>query len=466
MYDAVESMKNTKRKGCARRLFRPLKWLFLLLGLWLVFTYIKVYIGFMPANQVAITWLNNNAIPLQATEPNLGCDDLQPFLEMVGDTRLVALGEGSHGVKEYFTLKHRLVQCLVEEKGFSRVIFELGNANIEPANRYVTSGEGDALLVLDNMYTLNTGGFSDLMEWTRAYNASNPDIPIHWASFDVLSIDFEYDKVIKFLEQHDSGWVNEAKNLLACTKAENSKEEITICLEKIEQVLTYLQDNKTQYIEATSESEVAQLLYYARIIVQSQTRQLLSKKHPLQAMGNSYFRDEFMAENVLWLLGQYPDEKFILWAHNAHVKRADLQMGGYLVDALGADYMTVGLTAYEGQFNTSTIHLTKPNFRLATIDIPKQPRGSFEAHAHQTDLTDFYVDLRPIRVGENIDPSVVKTFRDKNIHLQNFGSAYHSLVYLFCCGKNQIANEFDVLFHIDTVHPSELFMQKSNLGRK
>jgi len=43
---------------------------------------------------------------------------------MIGDARIVALGEATHGTREFFLLKHRLVECPVAELEFSRFAIE------------------------------------------------------------------------------------------------------------------------------------------------------------------------------------------------------------------------------------------------------------------------------------------------------------------------------------------------------
>jgi hypothetical protein len=56
--------------------------------------------------------LKTNAVPIA------GSDDLAAFGSAVGDARLVALGEGAHGTREFSEWKQRLVEYLVTRKGF------------------------------------------------------------------------------------------------------------------------------------------------------------------------------------------------------------------------------------------------------------------------------------------------------------------------------------------------------------
>ncbi len=57
--------------------------------------------------------------------------------------RIVSLGESTHGSREMFRLKHRLIEWLVTELGLGVVCFETGLPEAMPIDSYVLGGEGD-----------------------------------------------------------------------------------------------------------------------------------------------------------------------------------------------------------------------------------------------------------------------------------------------------------------------------------
>ena len=57
----------------------------------------------------ARSWLKANAIRLNTVEAGHGFADMQPLKKIVGDARIVALGEATHGSREFFQLKHRML---------------------------------------------------------------------------------------------------------------------------------------------------------------------------------------------------------------------------------------------------------------------------------------------------------------------------------------------------------------------
>jgi hypothetical protein len=60
--------------------------------------------------------LKARAVPLSGT------DDMAAFGAAVGDARIVALGEAAHGTREFAQRKHRLVEYLAAQKGFTLLV--------------------------------------------------------------------------------------------------------------------------------------------------------------------------------------------------------------------------------------------------------------------------------------------------------------------------------------------------------
>ncbi len=50
--------------------------------------------------------------------------DLEPLLDRIGDARVVLIGEASHGTSEFYRLRARITQRLIESKNFEIVAAE------------------------------------------------------------------------------------------------------------------------------------------------------------------------------------------------------------------------------------------------------------------------------------------------------------------------------------------------------
>lgn len=147
-----------------------------------------------------IAWLDENAVPLISCEAGHGFADLTPLGTMIGDARIVGLGESTHGTREQFQMKHRLVEYLVEELGFSWFAIEASTPEAHRLDAYVLGGEGDPVALIGGMYfwTWNTEEVLAMVEWMRAHNARS-DHKVHFTGFDMQTPDVAADDVVQFL---------------------------------------------------------------------------------------------------------------------------------------------------------------------------------------------------------------------------------------------------------------------------
>ena len=146
-----------------------------------------------------LDWIHAHAVPFDRAEPGQGWDDLMPLKEIVGDARIVALGEGTHGTREFFQMKHRITEFLANEMGFTVFAIEANMPEARQVNRYVLTGEGDPKKALAGMYfwTWNTQEVLDMIEWMRAFNASGQRRIAIWG-LDMQTPDVAMDSVRRF----------------------------------------------------------------------------------------------------------------------------------------------------------------------------------------------------------------------------------------------------------------------------
>ena len=118
-------------------------------------------------------WIAENATPIESVEAGSGFEDLKSIGDMVEDARIVSLGEPTHGNREVFQLKHRLLEYLVTEKGFNIFALECPFGEAFDINRYVVDGIGDPEKALAGIYfwTWDTQEVLELIKWMRSYNA-------------------------------------------------------------------------------------------------------------------------------------------------------------------------------------------------------------------------------------------------------------------------------------------------------
>ena len=137
--------------------------------------------------QNLLSWLRRNAIPLKTVEAGCAFADLQPLKPVIGSARIVALGEATHGTREFFQLKHRLLEFLVTEMSFTTFAIEANWPEALAVNDYVLHGRGDPAKVLAGLHfwTWDTEEVLDLILWMRQYNIlSTHTTKVTFAGFD------------------------------------------------------------------------------------------------------------------------------------------------------------------------------------------------------------------------------------------------------------------------------------------
>lgn len=65
---------------------------------------------------------------------------MQPLKGMIGDARIVALGEAAHMNRDFYRVKHRMVEFLVNEMDFTVFAIEATFAGALELNDYILTG--------------------------------------------------------------------------------------------------------------------------------------------------------------------------------------------------------------------------------------------------------------------------------------------------------------------------------------
>jgi len=340
-------------------------------------------------------WLRSRAEALRTVEPNASEQgDLRLFDDVVGAARVVALGESTHGTREFFQVKHRLLEHLVERRGFRVFGIEANQVAVERIDRYVRGGPGTAREVMRAMFAVwNTEEMHALVEWMREYNAAHPSAQVRFVGYDMQDHRTPADSLSAFLAELEPDLLplleplaqyraerNYATPHIAdSTRARWRSHAETLWRRVDEQQGAWLQN-------AFSELErgrVQRAVQYANLLRQAAT---------LNETLNSPDRDSMMAANLEWTLRTVePDARAVVWAHDIHVSRggdpersfnAGEQMGAYLARWLEDDYRAFSLLTYEGTYRATR---SFTDHEMIVAEAFPGPTGSLEAALHDLD---------------------------------------------------------------------------------
>lgn len=134
--------------------------------------------------------LNRSAHPLRTVEPQGDTGELRPLDRMIGDARVVGIGEATHSSHDFFALKSRIFRNLVEEKGFRTFALEASWSTGLRLNDYVLHGTGDPGRIMSDEFQSdyvwwNNTDYLRLIEWMRAYNVRHPHDPVRFMGDDI-----------------------------------------------------------------------------------------------------------------------------------------------------------------------------------------------------------------------------------------------------------------------------------------
>lgn len=389
------------------------------------------------------SYVAENRVDIRTISPDsTDFSDLQAIGTAIGDSRVVMVGEQDHGDAPSFLAKTRLIKYLHEQKGFNVLAFENdffalneGWERLDKRNNNIRTFLSDNIFSvwsqckefenLVNYYIPHTydikkpliiSGFDNQVH--GRYSATNLRIFINRY---LQGKNINYTKTqkykIDFLSFIDSIKYN--KDLLKQKKFNEALEQISFELTITD--TTSFEIMLLKSLKATTESEISFL-----------------------RKGNDFLeiRDKQMAENLKWLLKyKFPNEKVIVWAHNAHIlKHPELMkrsigikrnMGSYLVADQQLNKQTYFL-GFNSRVGTSGRITNDKKFAL------EQPaKNGFESWIPES-VPYAFVDFKQFR-KEN--PSQKKYFLMKGVyHLTDSGlwtEIYDGIFYIrdmYPCG--------------------------------
>ncbi|MBO3748424.1 erythromycin esterase family protein [Streptosporangiaceae bacterium NEAU-GS5] len=135
-----------------------------------------------------VQWLRDNAHRLRTLDPeDDDFSDLEPLRAVVGDARVVAIGESTHRIHEFYRVRHRLTRFLVAELGFTAMVMESGFPEGLAVDDWIAGGPGDLDELLRQGITYHMGKCAEMrgqLEWMRRHNAAH-DRRVHFYGMDL-----------------------------------------------------------------------------------------------------------------------------------------------------------------------------------------------------------------------------------------------------------------------------------------
>ena len=402
------------------------------------------------------SWLMKNATPLRTVEAGNGFADMQPLKKVIGNARLVSLGEATHGTREFFQLKHRIFEFLVSEMGFTVFGIEATMPEGFDVNEYVLTGKGDPAKALSGLYfwTWDTEEVLALIEWMRTYNADPKHTKkVKFYGFDMQSAPraarVTFDSLRK-VDPEQAAAAEKALTVVANPLTEQDyvnlpKEKKEAATAALDAVIKTFDARKADFVKKSGEKEWAVARQHARVLAQN--IEMRKDAGPTQNAFN--VRDRSMAENIRWILDhEGPGAKMVAWAHNGHVateNRSGVEwMGSHLRKAFGADMVVFGFAFNQGGFQAMEMPI--PSGRgLRSFTVKPAPEGSLDQTLAAVGLQIAALDLRALPK----EGAVAKWFAEAR-QTRSIGAGFGEQFEANFLAKQVTPQLYDALLFVET----------------
>lgn len=339
--------------------------------------------------------------------------NLDNLLERIGDSRLVLLGEASHGTAEFYEMRARITRELVENKGFNIIAVEADWPDAACIDHYIHDSSSDPLLESKPFSRFPTWMWAnqsvlEFTHWLKAHNKkiSSPEKQTGFYGLDLYSMFSSMEVVLNYLEEVDPETAEVARLRYGCLMPWANDPamyaQVTItrqyrqCEKDVLDTLQNLLKKRVDYCRADGE----------RFFNAEQNARLV-------ANAERYYRTMYYAENNSWnqrdqhmfetlqsvLKYRGPTSKAVVWEHNSHIgdaratqmsARGEFNIGQLVRQEYGDNAYLIGFGTDHGTVAAAS----EWGGPMEVKQVQPSHIDSYERVCHETMTDNFLLPLR------------------------------------------------------------------------
>ena len=195
----------------------------------------------------------------------------------MGDARAVGLGEATHGTREIFQLKHRMLEYLVSEMGFNVLAIETGLPESFAIDDYVLGGPGDAAqLLAAESAVWKTEELRDVVRWMREWNRTHTR-KVHFQGLDMRRGGVAARDTLAYLERTDRAMLSApfvrafapvADPAAYAEITRRPKPELAALAAQARELVAWLESQRAQLVAKSGEESWWRAAMQARVLAQ------------------------------------------------------------------------------------------------------------------------------------------------------------------------------------------------------
>ena len=366
---------------------------------------------------------------------------LEGLLERIGDSRLVLLGEASHGTAEFYDMRARITRELIENKGFNVVAVEADWPDAAHLNHFIHGRSPDPLLVSAPFSRFPTWMWAnhsvlEFTHWLKDYNAQTTSLrnKIGFYGLDLYSLDRSIESVLSYLETVDPETAEVARVRYGCLTPWMSDPALygpatmtkgyRKCEPDVVAILQDLLQKRLDYSSADGEKffDAAQ---NARLVKNAERYY----RTMYYAENNSWNqRDRHMFETLQAILAfRGPESKAVVWEHNSHIgdaratemsARGEFNIGQLVRETYGDSAYLIGFGTDHGTVAAAS----EWGGPMEVKQVQASHIDSYERLCHEVQTDNFLLPLRkPLQeitrnrlLGERLERAIGVIYRPES----------------------------------------------------
>jgi protein-L-isoaspartate(D-aspartate) O-methyltransferase len=296
--------------------------------------------------------------------------DLEPLLERIGDARVVMIGEATHGTSEFYRMRARITQALIEEKGFNVVGLEgdwpdvaAFDAHVRPEARRPPPGPAFQRFPSWMWRNEETRAFVD---WLYEHNQATWDRAhqVGMYGLDLYSLNASIRAVLQFLDEVDPAAAESARVRYGCFSPWEldpavygraaAAGRLEGCEEQVLDVLDELLARRLDY-ELHDGASVFDAERNAVVVREAERYYRVMYRGSRESWN---LRDTHMFDVLRATMAHHgPDARAVIWAHNSHVgdaratemgQRGEHNVGQLVREEYGEAAYNIGFGTHRG----------------------------------------------------------------------------------------------------------------------
>lgn len=364
-----------------------------------------------------ITMLNEAIIPCSIRE-NKFCETLS---NLIGDARIVLMGEATHGTEEFYQARRALTEYLIQTKGFQAIAIEGDWTSVYPMHCFLqgntqTKGAKDSLKAFERFpkWMWRNQTVIEMLNKLHEYNDKmiEPENKIGFYGLDLYCINEAMDAVIEYLKIYQPNAVNKAIEYYGCFDHARVDPQLysylteehlkQACIKQVTEQLLELQ--RLAYININHNAAETEQLFYA---IQN-ARLVKNAENYYRALFEPHYitwniRDSHMVDTLQNIMTHLETNtmrpaKIIIWAHNSHVgdaratemsEQQEINLGQLVRERFNNTSFSLGFSTSEG----TAMAASEWDGEGQEKKLNSPVHGSYEWFFHSLKVKDFILNL-------------------------------------------------------------------------